>query len=1430
MTAAPTTKPKVEPKPKHPKFKKMWDGVELKPQPKRATFKKMWEQAGQVTKPETTFQRMWRGKAPTPEPKPTSPPAPTMAPADVEYPIKREPRAEPREPSPAEHMQRTMLEVSKVKPATFGEPPVGRPPIPVDTRLVLQVANQLAADAGIKGKWAAPTKEERGRGIPSQWRGEQTFEIPPGEGLVDYVTDLAAGLTAYVAELILAKKVMARTGLPKAVQAAGAWEAVSQAKGEPLGSGAARGLVFYSIAQAPVTVGIKTLAQSGALAGMTKAQGGDWADALISAAIPWAFRGIDATSNSLMGRAMQVRTPVQRLKFRDFLWRRAKTIKGKVYAPGERAKEIRLRRRAVTEARPEAEPRAPERALALPAPARPAPAAPAPPVAPAEKPAAKQPWDWQLSEYAKRGYEQRMGTGKPPWEVPREQYERGKEAMTLGEGRAEIERIARALHPFEDLPSAMKAYAEDFKYDRPSMVRRFRDVQPTDKVTVYRAVDPDDPNVIRPGDWVALERSYAEGHAEAGYGEGRKGKIVKRVLPASQVAWAGTSVDEWIYSPPELRDVSEQIGTHQALVRAAAEMGKPVPPEVLREYESEPWAKAALAKMEKPAAKVPPGPERGIATRKLRQQIRAVVAKRGIPQSEWRKLALEHGGERQLRNLTLEGLERVYAAVKKARPKKIGFKAVVTPKTEKKIQTLKARLLQSGQTTPEDFTRQMQELRIKQPGYVDAKQFITERDAKELIHKMLDEGPAIREREAAKRAFAKPDQKGVAAHADGIDKEVTKARVKREAKGKLAKAGALSSMRHYTVNLQEQTGLPFHDLWEGMNRTHLRIRADIEKMHGRLQAASPEYKAVAKDKESAQRISDYIESKLPDGPKAPTEITADEIAVAKEIERITDEFKNDVRYARFMDHYYQKAEIRDAPQSELTKATDIYEGQGPEALREYLDHRPWGVIRKGYTPRELLVGRIQLRKPSAIAFGKGHIKVRTAGQQPQDRTIFQRLDSYMRQIWNITRLEPKARALIRLHDENVSKFAKPRAIREGLELAINESKGYPQPGGPINRILRRVSGQAMRAVFFRPVMSLRNLFQNPAFNEDFSFGAFVDVRNKTLTEADWAYFNSQVDQTGPMRRQFLMQEERALPGLRFISKIADKLAHYPLADKTNRLGAFWARINRVRRALAGKDLSDPKAVKQMMDQAGFADLELTQQHRALEALARYGPEVMARYVAAEHTMNVHFPYERAQRSPAEMGATGRTLASLLAFPRAWGERIYREMRKVGRGGTYTARRRALGRVVHMTLIAGVWGLAFMKLTGRKRNPYNPLNILNWTPGGLVVGAATEISKTVYLINQAAQGDRTALNKLPAQMTRMANLYIVGYEMASDLVDVLLKTKGADRHALRKIRAMLDKQYRPRVEHYKAERTLIENIQKAVLGVEGESKKKRRYRR
>ncbi|GAH73087.1 unnamed protein product, partial [marine sediment metagenome] len=87
------------------------------------------------------------------------------------------------------------------------------------------------------------------------------------------------------------------------------------------------------------------------------------------------------------------------------------------------------------------------------------------------------------------------------------------------------------------------------------------------------------------------------------------------------------------------------------------------------------------------------------AKKKLRQQIRALVAVKGLPQTEWRALAKKHGGTMKLtaRRMGLAELEKVLAAVKRARPKRVGFRRVITRKTEGKIVSLKDALTKQAQ-------------------------------------------------------------------------------------------------------------------------------------------------------------------------------------------------------------------------------------------------------------------------------------------------------------------------------------------------------------------------------------------------------------------------------------------------------------------------------------------------------------------------------------------------------------------------------------------------------------------------------------------------------------------------------------------------------------------------------------------------------------
>jgi hypothetical protein len=66
----------------------------------------------------------------------------------------------------------------------------------------------------------------------------------------------------------------------------------------------------------------------------------------------------------------------------------------------------------------------------------------------------------------------------------------------------------------------------------------YRPGQPT--ITIYRSV-PAGVAEIRPGDWVALTRAYAQSHG--------RGTLLSKVVPVAHVAWAGTDMNEWFYAP-----------------------------------------------------------------------------------------------------------------------------------------------------------------------------------------------------------------------------------------------------------------------------------------------------------------------------------------------------------------------------------------------------------------------------------------------------------------------------------------------------------------------------------------------------------------------------------------------------------------------------------------------------------------------------------------------------------------------------------------------------------------------------------------------------------------------------------------------------------------------------------------------------------------
>ena len=73
--------------------------------------------------------------------------------------------------------------------------------------------------------------------------------------------------------------------------------------------------------------------------------------------------------------------------------------------------------------------------------------------------------------------------------------------------------------------------------------------EPRAYITIFRAIDEDEPEEFRYGDWVTLSLDYAMLHSESVL---RDSRILALDCPAQQVRWAMDDLMEWGYFGPEV--------------------------------------------------------------------------------------------------------------------------------------------------------------------------------------------------------------------------------------------------------------------------------------------------------------------------------------------------------------------------------------------------------------------------------------------------------------------------------------------------------------------------------------------------------------------------------------------------------------------------------------------------------------------------------------------------------------------------------------------------------------------------------------------------------------------------------------------------------------------------------------------------------------
>ena len=804
-----------------------------------------------------------------------------------------------------------------------------------------------------------------------------------------------------------------------------------------------------------------------------------------------------------------------------------------------------------------------------------------------------------------------------------------------------------------------------------------------------------------------------------------------------------------------------------------------------------------------------PTAEEVAESKKLKQQINIVAKNKGFTKKKFDQIKMDNGGTKKLTRMTIEELRDVLKATKRARPKIVNKKTVVTPKTERQIAALRENLTRSELMNDEEFDRILaEETGGKLPKYISEKAFITQSQGRKVLAHMHDSAEKLRATESLNRAIAANDE---------ILIENEKLKPVPNVIG-AKNPNRLLSMRYFIQRMAERTDTQLYHIWQDLTNAHQSLTRKRRKTLDEIESTKG-FTEIAKDKEALQRVSDYVasQSNLKNKPKAPKDITDNERTLARKIQVIYKDYELHARIGKFFQHIDDVKMIPQYQQHKkaIDKALDIYNTEGLDALFDYMQTQPWGIVRSGYEPTESTIRGIKTHELPLIAVPKTHIKERGIEYNTQERNILQRTDSYMRQMDFLAFLQPKIKSLVRSSNEVLDQFETPADISQAISTYIDNVKKTNNEDGLVEQVMRKIYSQAITTlVLADPTKPARNLLQNAAFAQDKA--DFINPDNKQLTEDESEYLETFVHQDRVMLSDWAFTGEEAFYfpvigqqrlGLDKVTKWVQRNTQYPASDRINRTWSFWAKVNRVKRAFAKK-----QSLAKKMQEARFSDMQKQEQQMALGILARDGVGSMARYIAKVHTDNTHFLYAREQRSPAEQTKLGRLILNLALFKRAALEKATLQVQKAATEGD-TAQQRFGAAEVLATLVASaiITNLLWKKFTGKEVGAYDFINFLQFDAGGLELNATEKITEIYNTMLDATKGDAAALSGLSVSIPQAADTFIPFYDLGLRFIEASLGAENIDRVPLRRLREMIDSEYKTRGIS-EVERSLVEKLQ------------------
>lgn len=882
----------------------------------------------------------------------------------------------------------------------------------------------------------------------------------------------------------------------------------------------------------------------------------------------------------------------------------------------------------------------------------------------------------------------------------------------------------------------------------------------------------------------------------------------------------------------------------------------------------------------KPLAVTPAVPEvtpPTVSPSKLRQSIMAAVKTKGLSESKYRALFKKVGGTRNLTEMSAEQLNKVLVAVQETRPIKIHSKNVITAKTENAIGALRNILIAEKKLTPEMYENLKKYLGLETDKYESRELFITERQARELIRQMNVEAEVGITEWDVRVAEGLVDKPELRASIDNLTSRIVrenKPKPKKDIAIPFRKTAAEISEFPNDVGLSGTMSIlralrRFQEQLGGREVTRIYENAEMMVEQRRLndiilantvnamKMQAPQLATMIRDKEAMGRIQQWLDSDLKIVDIAKPDLAPAELEVAQLFRARYDQWKNAVRLERFKDAYYHyggrakevvaelikhgtegtsDVAIPDAPLKDIKEAITIYEAQGETALREYLNTKDWGVLKSGYSFSQILHPKLRMYRGTSVKATTTSLHQRKGLDFLRDeRTPWERLIAYERQMIGLN-LQPYYRKMDTEFRKGIeSGRISPESARDAankISLFMREVKGYPIES-PVVALLLRIGGWSFGTLSKVPWMSVRNLHQNIAFGADKSeiikaIATKGFFRNPLTKRGRLDYTDALVHQyKGVTQEQMLMGYMGRTP----LENLIRKTDYYHLSDKLNRYLCMAGQGAKAEVAL-GQYLKDGNAGK-FLENSGANELSATEQIRILEylALETYdyggvlesvsGGEAAIRDIASKITTLIHFNYVRYLRSAMEMGESGRIIGSLVAFPRSVVERyvdIFSRTKRLGGAD----RKRAIHSLMAMVIGSAIASALLSQITGKKRDAYNPLLVLQWQVGGLALGATQELMEFYRLLSNLTFAEEEGqkkfyMDELVTLVPRLGDMFIPFYAPTMNLLESLTSSRYLDRKQLRQIREVFDENYELNEEYYKIERDWLERVQHGLFG-------------